>query len=128
MKRNPFPILKIGKTLISSIQTELQDELVDAFQDALLLRIKDTGAKALIIDISTLDSLDTYVARMLTSTGKMAKLIGTRTVIVGMQPEVSATLVRMGFPLSYLETALSLEEGLDLVHQPVHGFGPAASR
>ncbi|MCW8195101.1 STAS domain-containing protein [Proteobacteria bacterium 005FR1] len=122
MNRSPIPILKIKSTLITSVQTELQDETVDLFQQDILTRIEKTGARSLVIDISALDALDTYVARMLTSTGKMAKLMGARTVIVGMRPEVAATLVRMGFPLSYLETALSLEEGLSLVNQPIEGF------
>lgn len=120
MKRGSVPILKIGKTLITSVQTELRDRTVDLFQEDVLSTIDETGARALVVDISALDTLDTYVARMLTSTGKMARLMGARTVIVGMRPEVAATLVRMGFPMKDLETALSLEEGLELVNEPVH--------
>jgi rsbT antagonist protein RsbS len=122
MKRGPIPILKIGRTLITSVQTELRDRTVDLFQQDILSMIDSTGARSLVIDISALDTLDTYVARMLTSTGKMARLMGARTVIVGMRPEVAATLVRMGFPLKDLETALSLEEGLALVNQPMQGL------
>ena len=128
MKRGPIPILKIGRTLITSVQTELRDRTVDLFQQDILSMIDSTGARSLVIDISALDTLDTYVARMLTSTGKMARLMGARTVIVGMRPEVAATLVRMGFPLKDLETALSLEEGLELVNQPVQGVYPGKDR
>ena len=73
-----------------------------------------TGASGLIVDISALETVDSYVARMLANTGKMAKLMGTNTVIVGMRPAVAATLVRMGYFMEGIDTALSLEEGLQL--------------
>ena len=117
ISQGSIPILKIGKTLLTSIQFELQDTSVDNFQNDVLRSIEKNSATGLVIDISTLDTVDSYVARGLADTGKMAKLMGTETVIVGMQPEVSATLVRMGFSLSGVRTALSLEEGLDLLKQ-----------
>ena len=112
---NAIPILRIGSTLLTSIQFELQDTIIDEFQDDLLQSLEKYSATGLIIDISALDNVDSYVARRLADTGKMTKLMGADTVIVGMRPEVSATLVRMGFSFQSLHTALSLEEGLDLL-------------
>ena len=117
MASGPIPILKIGSTLLATIQVELHDTVVDSFQNDVLEEIEKTGAKGLIIDISALETVDSYVARMLANTAKMAKLMGTRTVIVGMQPAVAATLVRMGYFMEGIATALSLEEGLQLQGQ-----------
>src|SRR3954452_4006853 len=114
MALGTIPILKIGNTLLASIQVELHDTVVDSFQNDVLEQIEKTGTNGLIIDISALETVDSYVARMLANTGKMAKLMGTETVIVGMQPAVAATLVRMGYFMEGIHTALSLEEGLQL--------------
>jgi rsbT antagonist protein RsbS len=114
MAGGPIPILKIGPTLLASIQIELHDTVVDSFQNDVLEEIEKTGAKGLIIDISALETVDSYVARVLANTAKMAKLMGTETVIVGMRPAVAATLVRMGYFMEGIHTALSLEEGLQL--------------
>jgi len=114
MSAGPIPILKIGSTLLATIQIELHDTVVDSFQNDVLEEIERTGASGLIIDISALETVDCYVARMLANTGKMAKLMGSETVIVGMRPAVAATLVRMGYFMDGISTALSLEEGLQL--------------
>ena len=114
MPGGPIPILKIGSTLLATIQIELHDTVVDSFQNDVLEEIEKTGASGLIVDISALETVDSYVARMLANTGKMAKLMGTNTVIVGMRPAVAATLVRMGYFMDGIDTALSLEEGLQL--------------
>ena len=115
MPSGSIPILKIGSTLLVTIQVELHDTVVDAFQNDVLEEIEHTGANGLIVDISALETVDSYVARMLANTGKMAKLMGTETVIVGMRPAVAATLVRMGYFMESISTALSLEEGLALL-------------
>jgi rsbT antagonist protein RsbS len=114
MPFGPIPILKLGATLLATIQIELHDTVVDAFQNDVLEEIERTAARGLIVDISALETVDSYVARMLANTAKMAKLMGTDTVIVGMRPAVAATLVRMGYLMEGIETALSLEEGLEL--------------
>jgi rsbT antagonist protein RsbS len=114
MPHGSIPILRIGPTLLATIQIDLHDTVVDAFQNDVLEEIERTGASGLIIDISALETVDSYVARTLASTGKMAKLMGTNTVIVGMRPAVAATLVRMGYFMQGIDTALSLEEGLAL--------------
>src|SRR5262250_1354451 len=113
MPAGPIPILRIGPTLLASIQIELHDTVVDAFQSDVLEEIERTGSSGLIIDISALETVDSYVARMLSNTAKMAKLMGAETVIVGMRPAVAATLVRMGYLMEGINTALSLEEGLE---------------
>ena len=114
MPSGTIPILKLGTTLLATIQIDLHDTVVDAFQNDVLEEIERTGANGLIIDISALETVDSYVARTLANTGKMAKLMGSETVIVGMRPAVAATLVRMGYFMDGIETALSLEEGLQL--------------
>jgi rsbT antagonist protein RsbS len=114
MPSGTIPILKIGSTLLATIQIDLHDTVVDAFQNDVLEEIEKTGASGLIIDISALEAVDSYVARMLANTGKMAKLMGAETVIVGMRPAVAATLVRMGYFMSGIRTALSLQEGLKI--------------
>jgi rsbT antagonist protein RsbS len=112
MPSGSIPILRIGATLLATIQIDLHDTVVDVFQNDVLEEIERTGAGGLIIDISALESVDSYVARMFSNTAKMAKLMGAETVIVGMRPAVAATLVRMGYFMSGIRTALSLEEGL----------------
>ena len=114
MPSGAIPILRIGHTLLTTIQLDLHDTVVDAFQSDVLEEIERTGADGLIIDISALDSVDSYVARMLSNTGKMAKLMGAETVIVGMRHAVASTLVRMGYFMTGIRTALSLEEGLEI--------------
>jgi len=114
-----IPILKIGTTLLASVQVELKDTVIDAFQHDLLSMIERAGTTGLIIDISALHTVDSYVARKLADTSKMARLMGTTTVLVGIRPEVAATLVRMGYRLSGVITALSLEEGLEMLGQAI---------
>src|SRR4026209_1491506 len=105
MPNRSIPILRIGPTLLATIQVGRHDTVVDAFQNDVLEEIEKTGASGLIIDISALEAVDSYVARMLANTGKMARLMGAETVIVGMRPAVAATLVRMGYFMSGIRTA-----------------------
>jgi rsbT antagonist protein RsbS len=107
-----IPILRIGSILITTVHIELDDAVADAFQADVLQTIEHTSAKGLVIDISGLQLVDTYVARILAETGRMARLMGTQTVLVGMRPEVAATLVRMGYGLDGVQTALDLGQGL----------------
>ena len=110
-----IPILRIGSTLLVSIQIELRDAVADSFQADVLSEIERRGTTGLVIDISGLDMVDTYEARILAETGRMAKLMGTSTVLVGMRPEVAATLVRMGYDMAGVRTALDLDDGLALL-------------
>jgi rsbT antagonist protein RsbS len=124
MASGPIPILKLGSILLATIQVDLHDTVVDAFQHDVLDEIEKTGSSGLIVDISALESVDSYVARMLANTAKMAKLMGSETVIVGMRPAVAATLVRMGYLMSGITTALSLQEGLEFLSNNQNGAGP----
>lgn len=118
--RGPIPVLQIGSTLLATIQVELKDTIADAFQEDILSMIGRTGAGGLVLDISGLEMVDTYVSRVIAGTGRMAKLMGTETVLVGMRPEVAATLVRMGFRMEGVHTALNLDEGLELARGLAH--------
>lgn len=115
MQSGQIPILRIGTTLLASIQIELRDTTAQAFQQDVLKAIEKTRSRGLLIDITGLDVVDTFVARILTDTGRMAKLMGTETVLVGMRPEVAATLVRMSFSMQGVHTALNVDEGLALL-------------
>ena len=116
MGRGPIPILRIGSTLLVSIQTDLHDAMAEAFQEDVLQAIEKEGAAGLLIDVSGLDTVDSYVARVLADTGKMARLMGTETVIVGVRPEVASTLVRMGYSMGKgVRTALNVDDGLALL-------------
>jgi rsbT antagonist protein RsbS len=112
MAEGPIPILRIGATLLTTVHVELRDDVAEAFQKDVLRAIEVHGTTGLIIDVSGLDMVDTYVARILAETGQMARLMGTDTLLVGMRPEVAATLVRMGYPMEGVRTALNLELAL----------------
>lgn len=113
--RSAIPILRVGRNLLATVQGELSDTVADAFQEDVLAAIARTDARGLLIDITALDVVDSHVARILADTGRMAQLMGTRTVVVGMRPEVAATLVRMGFRMQGVRTALDVEQGLALL-------------
>jgi rsbT antagonist protein RsbS len=108
--RGAIPIMQVGSILLTNI--ELRDAVAEAFQEDVLLSIEKTGVAGLIIDISGLDLVDTYVARVLAETGRMAKLMGAETVLVGMRPDVAATLIRMGYGMEGVSTALNVDDGL----------------
>jgi rsbT antagonist protein RsbS len=112
-----IPILRIQGHLLVSVQRELADDVVVQFQNDVLEAIdrdrdRDGG---LILDISGLEIVDTWVARILAETAAMARLMGRETVICGMRPEVAATLVQMGYLLQGVETALDVDDGLELL-------------
>lgn len=115
MASGSIPILRVADNLLVTVQTDLHDAVAEVFQQDLLATIEKTGAAGLLIDVSGLDVVDSYVARVLADTGRMAKLMGTETVIVGIRPEVAATLVRMGYSMAGVRTALNVDEGLALL-------------
>lgn len=110
-----IPILKLRGHLLVSVQTELGDAVVEAFQRDVLCAIERERDRhgGLILDISGLEIVDTYVARVLAETAAMARLMGRETVVCGMRPEVAATLVQMGYLLTDVLTALDLDDGLE---------------
>src|SRR6185437_16742279 len=107
-----IPILRLGHVLLVNVNVELDDEIATRMQNDVLLAIERWEAEGLVIDISGLEVVDSYVARILAETGQMTKLMGTRCVVCGMRPEVAATLTRMGYPMSGVMTALNLADGL----------------
>jgi rsbT antagonist protein RsbS len=113
--KGSIPILRLGRTLLTTIQSELRDKVAQDFQDDVLSALEMRGTDGLVIDISALEVVDTYVARVLVETGRMARLMGAQTVLVGMRPEIAATLVRMGYAMEGVRTALNLQEGLELL-------------
>jgi rsbT antagonist protein RsbS len=115
MARSLIPILEVGGNLLTTINVDLHDKVADALQADLLTAIEKTSAAGLIIDISGLDEVDTYVARTLADTARMVRLMGTRSVVVGMRAEVAVTLVRMGYTMEGIETALDVDHGLALL-------------
>jgi rsbT antagonist protein RsbS len=113
-----IPILKIEDFLIVSFQTELSDDEIDKLREEILDRIKATNAKGLIIDITALKIIDSFMARSLSSIATTATLLGAKTVVVGMQPAVALTLVELGLRIKWnIQTALNLERGINLLRE-----------
>ncbi|MFI0486955.1 STAS domain-containing protein [Actinomadura sp. 9N215] len=109
------PILKIGDVLLVSIQVDLQDQTVLALQEDLAERIVATGAHGVIIDITAVDIVDSFIGRMFATIAAMSRLMDAETVVVGMRPAVAITLVELGLSLGGVRTALDLEEGMRLL-------------
>ena len=112
-----IPILKIGRLLLVTIQVDMHDRLAMTLQDDLTARIVKDRATGVLIDISALDSVDSFIGRMISNTAAMAKILDARTVLVGMQPAVAITLVELGLTLEGVRTALNIERGLALLHE-----------
>lgn len=108
-------ILTIGNTVIVPIQVELHDHDAKALQTDILMKIEKTGARGLLIDISAVNIIDSFLGRLLVETAKMAKLMGTETVLAGMKKEVVLTLIYLGLRMKDLHTALNIEDGLALL-------------
>ena len=106
------PILRIGHVLLVSIQIDLDDEAVLALQDDLAEQVAATGAHGVVIDISAVDIVDSFVGRMLATIAALSRLLDAETVVVGMRPAVAITLVELGLSLDGIRTALSLDKGL----------------
>ncbi|WP_329129747.1 STAS domain-containing protein [Streptomyces sp. NBC_01476] len=106
------PVLKIGDVLLVSIQIDLEDQMVLDLQDDLSERIVATGAHGVVIDISALEIVDSFVGRMLATIAAISRVLGAETVVVGMRPAVAMTLVELGLSLGGVRTALNLEQGL----------------
>lgn len=113
------PILQIAGVLLVSIQVEMGDTVATALQEDVLSAIGRTGATGLLVDVTGLETIDSFVARVLVDMGRMAHLMGTDTVIVGLRPEMAATLVRMGFDVSEVKAALDIDEGLLLLGREI---------
>jgi len=106
------PILSLGDVLLVSIQVDLQDESVVALQEDLAERIVDSGATGVVIDISAVEIVDSFIGRMFATIASLSKVLDAETVVVGMRPAVAITLVELGLSLQGVRTALDLERGL----------------
>jgi rsbT antagonist protein RsbS len=109
------PISKIGKTLFVSIQVDLQDETVMRLQEDLAEELARTGARGVLIDITAVEIVDSFIGRMLTTIGSISRLFDAETVLVGMRPAVAITLTELGLSLRGVRTALNAEKGLELL-------------
>lgn len=109
------PILKIGDVLLVSIQIDLQDQSVLALQEDLAEKISATGAHGVVIDISAVEIVDSFIGRMFATIASISKLFDADTVVVGMRPAVAITLVELGLTLGGVRTALDLERGMKIL-------------
>ncbi|MEV0457720.1 STAS domain-containing protein [Catellatospora methionotrophica] len=109
------PILKIGSVLLVSIQVDMQDQMALQLQEDLGQRIVDTGAKGVVIDITGLDIVDSFVGRTLSTIASISRVLDAETIVVGMRPAVAITLVELGLSLNGIRTALNVERGLELL-------------
>ncbi|KAA0941427.1 MULTISPECIES: STAS domain-containing protein [Streptomyces] len=112
-----IPILRIGETLLVSVQFDLEDQMVLNLQEDLAQQIVDKSARGVIIDISALEIVDSFVGRMLAAVAAISRVLDARTVVVGMRPAVAITLVELGLSLGGVDTALDLEKGLAKLRQ-----------
>jgi rsbT antagonist protein RsbS len=110
------PIVKIGRTLFVSIQTDLEDESVLRLQEDLADELVKTGASGVIIDITALEIVDSFIGRMLTMIGSISRLFDAETVLVGMRPAVAITLTELGLSLRGVRTALNADKGLEMLN------------
>ena len=114
-----IPILQMGDCLLVTIQVDLQDQAAVALQDDLANKIESSGARSVLIDISALEIVDSFIGRMLASISGIARVLDAATVVVGMQPAVAITLVELGLSLQGVRTALNVERGMRLLR--LHG-------
>jgi rsbT antagonist protein RsbS len=114
-----IPILKMGRFLLVTIQVDMHDRLAMNLQEDLTNRIAQDRAHGVLIDISSLDMVDSFIGRMIANIAGMARVLDAETVVVGMQPSVAITLVELGLPLQGVLTALNVEKGMTLLQQHV---------
>ena len=119
-----IPILKMGPVLLVSIQVDMHDQLALTLQDDLTDRIVKTRAHGVLIDISSLDVVDSFIGRMLGSIAAISRVLDAETVVVGMRPAVAITLVELGMSLAGVRTALNVERAMEML-QAVTGDGHA---
>ncbi|GGE34415.1 RsbT antagonist protein RsbS [Pullulanibacillus camelliae] len=112
-----IPILKLYNYLLTTIQVELDDQTAIQFQDDLLKKIHETGALGVVIDLTSVEIIDSYIAKILGDVVNMSELLGAKVVLTGIRPAVALTLVDLGIGLKGVPTALDLEQGLEKLRQ-----------
>jgi rsbT antagonist protein RsbS len=114
-----IPILKMGEYLLVTIQVDMHDRLAMTLQDDLTARIVEARAKGVLIDISALEIVDSFIGRMLADIAAMSRVLDAETVVVGMRPAVAITLVELGLSLTGVRTALNVERGMALLRERI---------
>ena len=107
-----IPIIQMGEFLLVSMQVDMNDQLALTLQDDLTTKIEKTGARGVLIDISTLEMVDSFIGRMIANISSMSRILDAHTVVVGMQPAVAITLVELGLSLPGVRMALNVERGM----------------
>ena len=122
-----IPILKVGSFLLVTIQIELHDELAVTLQDDLTQRLAKTGARGVLIDISALEIVDSFIGRMLAQISSIVGVMDAKMVLVGMRPAVAITLVELGMTMVGVHTALNVDKGLALLRRSLEESGESQS-
>ncbi|WTB43370.1 STAS domain-containing protein [Streptomyces sp. NBC_00827] len=117
MSDDVVPVMQIGDTLLVALQGDLDDTTVIQIEEQLTREIARTGASGMLIDVSRLSVVDSFIARVLARIVAMVRLLGAQAAIVGIQPAVAITLVELGVPMGHLDTALNAEQGLALLQR-----------
>jgi len=123
-----IPVLKMGEFLLVTIQVDMHDQLALTLQDDLTSQIVKYRTRGVLIDISTLEMVDSFIGRMLGTIASMARLLDADTVVVGMQPSVAITLVELGLSLKGIRTALDVEKGMEVLKSALLDHGDADDR
>jgi rsbT antagonist protein RsbS len=113
-----IPILRVGDTLLVTVQVDMHDQLAVRLLDDLTTAITRTRARGVLIDISALDVVDSFIGRMIADVAATSRILDARTVVVGMQPAVAITLVELGMSLPGVRTALDVDMGMELLREP----------
>ncbi|MDF2457426.1 MAG: putative negative regulator of sigma-B [Cytophagaceae bacterium] len=114
-----IPILRMGHFLLVTIQVDLYDQLAENLESDLVHMVKKTQAKGVLIDVSAVSIIDSFMGRILGNIANMSKIMDAETVVVGMQPAVAITLVELGLPLKGVYSALNVERGMQLLHSKI---------
>ena len=117
-----IPILRMGKFLLVTIQIDLYDRLATNLESDLVQMVNKTEARGVLIDISALSIVDSFMGRILGNIGSMSKIMDAETVVVGMQPAVAITLIELGLELKGVHTALNVEKGMELLTQKIGSY------
>jgi rsbT antagonist protein RsbS len=112
-----IPILKVGDSLLVTIQVDMHDRLATALEEDLTSKIVSTSAKGVLIDISALEIVDSFIGRMLDNIAAVSRILDAETVVVGMRPAVAITLVELGLSLTGVRTALNVDRGMELIRR-----------
>lgn len=118
-----IPVIKVGEFLLVTVQEDMHDRLAMTLQDDLSERIMRTGARGVLIDISSVEIVDSYIGRMLATIASLSRVLDAETVLVGMRPAVAITLVELGLTLKGVRTALNVDLGMELLRAWRAGSG-----